>query len=94
MTVGRKYPREDLLMGFLVMVDYHPKLSYCGDPSRLTSSSFVQVPRDDRAKLVQELLRLIKGKVPAIAMKHDASRVVQTALQFGNREVTVPERQR
>ena len=47
----------------------------------------VQVPADERAKLVQELLQLIEGKVMAIVMKHDASRVVQTALQFGNREV-------
>lgn len=36
---------------------------------------------------MQELLELIEGKVMAIVMKHDASRVVQTALQFGNREV-------
>ena len=47
----------------------------------------MQVPGDERAKLVQELLQLIEGKVMAIVMKHDASRVVQTALQFGNREV-------
>lgn len=46
-----------------------------------------QVPAEERAKLVQELLELIKGKVMDIALKHDASRVVQTALQFGNREV-------
>ena len=46
-----------------------------------------QVPGSERAKLVQELLELIEGKVMAIVMKHDASRVVQTALQFGNREV-------
>lgn len=47
----------------------------------------IQVPADERAKLVQELLELIRGKVMDIALKHDASRVVQTALQFGNREV-------
>lgn len=46
-----------------------------------------QVPSKERAKLVQELLRLIKGKVLAISMKHDASRVVQTAIQFGSQEV-------
>lgn len=45
------------------------------------------MPSDDRKKLVKELLQLIKGKVLAIAMKHDASRVVQTALQFGTQEV-------
>lgn len=45
------------------------------------------MPAEERAQLVQELLQLIKGKVLAIAMKHDASRVVQTALQFGNNEV-------
>lgn len=47
-----------------------------------------QVPAEERAKLVQELLQLIKGKVLAISMKHDASRVVQTAIQFGSQEVT------
>ncbi|CBJ28598.1 conserved unknown protein [Ectocarpus siliculosus] len=45
-----------------------------------------KVPPEERAKLVQELLQLIKGKVMDIALKHDASRVVQTALQFGNQE--------
>lgn len=45
------------------------------------------MPAAERAELVQELLELIKGKVMVIALKHDASRVVQTALQFGNREV-------
>ena len=51
-----------------------------------------KVPADERAKLVQELLELIKGKVMDIALKHDASRVVQTALQFGNREVNARTR--
>lgn len=55
--------------------------------SCLQPAYLVQVPGDERAKLVQELLELIEGKVMAIVMKHDASRVVQTALQFGNREV-------
>ncbi|CAM9839094.1 unnamed protein product, partial [Ectocarpus fasciculatus] len=45
-----------------------------------------KVPPEERATLVQELLQLIKGKVMDIALKHDASRVVQTALQFGNQE--------
>ncbi|CAM9979824.1 unnamed protein product, partial [Choristocarpus tenellus] len=45
-----------------------------------------KVPPEERANLVQELLSLIKGKVLAIAMKHDASRVVQTAIQFGTQE--------
>lgn len=46
-----------------------------------------QVPQEQRKKLVQELLHIIKGKVLAISMKHDASRVVQTAIQFGSQEV-------
>ncbi|CAN0150109.1 unnamed protein product, partial [Discosporangium mesarthrocarpum] len=45
-----------------------------------------KVPPEERTKLVRELLGLIKGKVLAIAMKHDSSRVVQTAIQFGNTE--------
>ena len=58
-----------------------------GDNARESDASHNQVPAEERAKLVQELLELIKGKVMDIALKHDASRVVQTALQFGNREV-------
>lgn len=46
-----------------------------------------QVPQEQRKKLVQELLHIIKGKVLAISMKHDASRVVQTAIQFGSQQV-------
>lgn len=38
---------------------------------------------------MQELLSIIKGKVLAISMKHDASRVVQTAIQFGSPEVLI-----
>ena len=39
--------------------------------------------------LLDELMPLITGKVPEIALQHDASRVVQAAIQFGN----TPERQ-
>ncbi|CAM9660120.1 unnamed protein product, partial [Sphacelaria rigidula] len=45
-----------------------------------------KVPQEQRKKLVQELLHIIKGKVLAISMKHDASRVVQTAIQFGSQQ--------
>lgn len=53
------------------------------DPGMVTR----QVPPEECEKLEQELLKLIRGKVLNIAMKHDASRVVQTAIQFGSETV-------
>lgn len=37
-------------------------------------------------KLMDELMPLIKGKAKEIALQHDASRVVQAAVQFGTKE--------
>ncbi|KNC98303.1 uncharacterized protein SPPG_06697 [Spizellomyces punctatus DAOM BR117] len=39
----------------------------------------------EREKQMEELMALIKGKVPDIIFKHDASRIVQCALKYGNR---------
>ena len=41
---------------------------------------------DDTKKLMVEVMELIRGKVNEIALQHDASRVVQAAVQFGNQE--------
>lgn len=41
---------------------------------------------DTNRKLMDELMPLIRGKVNQIALQHDASRVVQAAVQFGSKE--------
>ena len=43
----------------------------------------------DRESLVQELLKLIKGRASQLVLKHDASRIVQTCVKHG----TVEQRQ-
>jgi pumilio family protein 6 len=42
--------------------------------------------REMTRKLMDELMPLIRGKVNQIALQHDASRVVQAAIQFGTKE--------
>ena len=42
--------------------------------------------KDDTKKLMDKVMELIRGKVREIALQHDASRVVQAAIQFGNDE--------
>eukprot|EP00551_Chaetoceros_affinis_P006113 CAMPEP_0203670650 /NCGR_PEP_ID=MMETSP0090-20130426/6661_1 /ASSEMBLY_ACC=CAM_ASM_001088 /TAXON_ID=426623 /ORGANISM="Chaetoceros affinis, Strain CCMP159" /LENGTH=636 /DNA_ID=CAMNT_0050535557 /DNA_START=100 /DNA_END=2010 /DNA_ORIENTATION=- len=42
--------------------------------------------KDDIAKLMDELMTLLRGKFNRIALQHDASRVVQSAIQFGTVE--------
>jgi len=39
--------------------------------------------KDDTRKLADRLMGLIEGKISEIALQHDASRVVQAAIQFG-----------
>ena len=41
---------------------------------------------DDTKELMDKVMDLIRGKVAEIALQHDASRVVQAAIQFGNEE--------
>jgi hypothetical protein len=41
-----------------------------------------KLPREERDTLVQELLGIVKGKTVKIGLKHDASRVIQCAIQF------------
>ncbi|CAM9394427.1 unnamed protein product, partial [Phaeothamnion confervicola] len=43
-----------------------------------------KVPPEVRQQLVEELAGLVKGKVYKISMKHDASRVIQCAVQYGS----------
>lgn len=40
--------------------------------------------KEDTKKLMVEVMELIRGKVREIALQHDASRVVQAAIQFGS----------
>mgnify|MGYP002785444692 CR=1 FL=1 len=41
---------------------------------------------DDTKELMEQVMSLIRGKVNEIALQHDASRVIQAAIQFGNEE--------
>jgi pumilio family protein 6 len=41
---------------------------------------------DENKALMDRVMELIRGKVNEIALQHDASRVVQAAIQFGNEE--------
>lgn len=42
--------------------------------------------KQDTADLMEQVMTLIRGKVNEIALQHDASRVVQAAVQFGSEE--------
>jgi pumilio family protein 6 len=44
------------------------------------------ITKDRTAQLMEELMKILSGRVPEIALQHDASRVVQAALQFGSEE--------
>jgi pumilio family protein 6 len=41
---------------------------------------------EETRRLMEELMGLLRGKVNEVALQHDASRVVQAAIQFGTRE--------
>ena len=41
------------------------------------------VPREERRKLVAELMEIIKGKVNDFVFKHDSVRIIQTAIKYG-----------
>lgn len=41
---------------------------------------------EEKRRLVAELMDLLRGKVNEVALQHDASRVVQAAIQFGTAE--------
>lgn len=42
---------------------------------------------EERIKLIEELQSLVSGRIKDLVFKHDASRVVQTALKYGNKDV-------
>ncbi|KAK9767790.1 Pumilio y domain member 6 [Basidiobolus ranarum] len=44
------------------------------------------VPKPEREKLISDLMALVKGSVVEVIFKHDASRVIQTCLKYGNSE--------
>ncbi|KAJ3267557.1 hypothetical protein HK104_005776, partial [Borealophlyctis nickersoniae] len=46
-----------------------------------------KLPADKRASLLEELMTLVKGKAKEVIFKHDASRVVQCALKYGDQKV-------
>ena len=41
---------------------------------------------EQKAKMMKDLMGLLEGKFNRVALQHDASRVVQAAIQFGNEE--------
>ena len=41
---------------------------------------------EQNAKMMKELMELLQGKFNRVALQHDASRVVQSAIQFGNQK--------
>lgn len=45
-----------------------------------------QLPANERKKLIDELAKLIKGNIKELVFKHDASRVVQTVLKYGDKQ--------
>lgn len=44
------------------------------------------VPKEERAKLVEELFAIVTGRIKEFALKHDTVRVVQTAIKYSNVE--------
>ena len=44
------------------------------------------IPTTERQKHVKELMDVIRGKVTDIVVKHDASRIVQTAVKYGGKK--------
>ena len=42
--------------------------------------------KEDTKNIMDKLMELIRGKIREIALQHDASRVVQAAIQFGSDE--------
>lgn len=44
------------------------------------------INKDERKKLIEELCNLMKGRVSELVFKHDASRIVQTAVKYGTKE--------
>ncbi|KZT21924.1 ARM repeat-containing protein [Neolentinus lepideus HHB14362 ss-1] len=45
------------------------------------------IPEPERRKHVQDLMNVIRGNVKDIVFKHDASRIVQTAVKYGKQDV-------
>ncbi|XXG99054.1 hypothetical protein Hte_005388 [Hypoxylon texense] len=45
-----------------------------------------KVPKDERQKLVEELFEITTGRMKEFALKHDAVRVVQTAIKYATPE--------
>jgi hypothetical protein len=44
------------------------------------------IPTSERQKHVTELIDVIRGKVKDIVLKHDASRIVQSAVKYGGQK--------
>lgn len=43
------------------------------------------IKKDEKKKLIAELCDLMRGKVKELVFKHDASRIVQTVVKYGDK---------
>ena len=44
------------------------------------------ISKEKRSKYLNELVELIKGKIPEILFKNDTSRIIQSVLKYGTKE--------
>ena len=44
-----------------------------------------RIPKDERRALVDELFTLLSGRAQALARRHDASRIIQTGIKYGDK---------
>jgi pumilio homology domain family member 6 len=64
-----------------------PNSSLLVDAKRIWSLARAKtIPAPERAKHVQDLMGVIRGKVKEIVFKHDASRIVQTVVKYGGQK--------
>ena len=57
------------------------------DAKRLWSKARQKnVPKEERQKYIKELMDIVRGKVQDVALKHDASRIIQTIVKYGGQK--------
>lgn len=44
------------------------------------------MPKEERQKYIKELMDIVRGKVQDVALKHDASRIIQTIVKYGGQK--------
>ena len=61
-----------------------PKSKVLADAKALMESAFKTQEPEKRIEYVSKVYGLVKGRMLEVALKHDASRVIQMLLKFGN----------